>query len=133
MYKKLKPLLFTLIIIFATSVTVNAIESYVQRKFIDSNTPTYITTAHKSSYGNLVEVKITQMYKADGSASNYNRLYVRMGASGQQSSQKVVYKGNWTSFSLNSAYVNIGTAIQFYGMGYDPALDCQITGYFNAH
>lgn len=133
MYKKLKPLLFTLAILFTVSISVNAAESYVQQKFIDSNTWTSITTANKSSYGNLVEVKITAMFKADGTASNYSRLNVRLGSTGQQSPKQVVYKGYWHSFSLGSNYVYTGTAINFYGMGYDPALDCRITGYFNAH
>lgn len=50
-----------------------------------------------------MEVKITEMYKADGSSSNYTRLYVRLGSSGQQASQKLLKKGNWTSFTVDKA------------------------------
>lgn len=68
----------SLFIIF-TTLSVNAVESYVQRKYIDSNTWTDITTAYKTNQGGYAEVKILEMYKADGSTSNYTRLNVRIG------------------------------------------------------
>lgn len=73
------------------------------------------------------------MYKVDGSSSNYTRLYVRLGSSGQQASQKLLTEGNWRSFTVDKAMHILEQQSDFFVMGHDPSLDSRISDFFNAH
>lgn len=99
-------------------------------KFVDSNSYTYIGKATKDSNTNYGEVKILNIYKADGSSSGYQQVYARATTIGIV---RLVTKGSWYNLTLPSSYRTAGSKVGLYCMGHDPSLDCKITGYWNVH
>jgi hypothetical protein len=133
----MKKKLIILITITALFVSVFSISAYaselqISKKYVDSNSYTFVGNAARSSATyNYATVKITALYNADGTSSNYQRLRVRIGGGGE--SGWVLVKG--TSYDLNmpTTYRPTGTIVPYFCKGNDPALDCQASGYFNSH
>lgn len=98
--------------------------------YVDSNTYTPVVTGTKQTGTANTALYITNLYKADGSASSYKRVYAKATSSGTPVSVQV---GSWYSLSLPSASQAAGSKIILYLMGNDPALDCRASGYWDIY
>lgn len=98
--------------------------------YVDSNTYTPVVTGTKQTGTANTALYITNLYKADGSASSYKRVYAKATSSGTPVSAQL---GMWYSLSLPSASQAAGSKIILYLMGNDPALDCRASGYWDIY
>ena len=98
--------------------------------YVDSNTYTPVVTGTKQTGTANTALYITTLYKADGSASSYKRVYAKATSSGTPVSAQL---GMWYSLSLPSASQAAGSKIILYLMGNDPALDCRASGYWDIY
>lgn len=102
---------------------------------VDSNTFNAVsgTTTTKNS-SNTPQVKLENIYKANGDDSNYKIVLFKVNSGNKQATSKSsmpVEKGTLENLILTSAYKKEGVSLTLHAMGNDPALDCQITGNFN--
>jgi hypothetical protein len=104
----------------------------VDDKFIDSNEWTYITSETKEKDTDYAAVKITEIYKSSGAASNYEKVKIQLGRKGEQGYSKTAEKGKLCKLKLTNKYKKEGRTISFYGQGNNPKLDCIIDGDFQA-
>lgn len=131
--------------IFATS-TANAAVSKFNKSYVDSNQWTKVASASKETNSELVRVKISAIYKANGNASNYKRVkgYIGLSSNGYMvTNTKRCWKvdsvdddgkqyDGYTLFSVKyDQYRYRGTKLAFVAMGNDPSLDCRISGKVN--
>ena len=120
----------TCLIMVGTTVGTNAAETQFWKKFVDSNEYTYVCTAQQYTYSDKAAVKITEIYKADGSSSNYKQVYCKSMLIGEY---KLVDKGSWEDLKIPDSVKGAGKNNDLYVMGHDPSLDCKISGYWNVH
>lgn len=114
-----------------SSSTVFAASSAFNNKKVDSNELTFITSCTKKTEYNEVYVKITQIYKADGSKSDYKKVKAKFTSGGSvctTSSSYTANKGSECTATLKDAYRKKGKTTTFYSMGNNPSLDCKIDG-----
>ncbi|MBD5553788.1 MAG: hypothetical protein HDQ95_00155 [Roseburia sp.] len=117
--------------VFATVVYDGAIAMF-SKEYVDSNEWTYICYSIRSSRTTDLEVKISKIYKADGSDSNYKKVKVYCSGGGYDFSTKIAQLNTTVSYEVPVGYGASGTTYKLYAMGNDPSLDCQITGSFMA-
>ena len=131
--KKLKKIItgaITCLIMIGTVVGTNVAETQFSAKYVDSNEFTYVCRAQQYSYSDYAALKITQIYKADGSTSNYKRVHCK---SMLVDEVVLVEKGTWMDIPIHSSVKGAGKNNDLYAMGHDPSLDCKISGYWNVH
>ena len=106
-------------------------KSFVKTK-VDSNEWTYIVTATKADKGETCKVEISNIYKANGSNSNYEavRGVIRSNTKTASVSSNIRLGKKTTTIALLEAYQAKGTILSFYSMGNNPSLDCKISGTF---
>ena len=109
--------------VFATEVTFSS-------KLVDSNDWTYITSGKKETKTSTADLKITALYKDDGSASNYWRIYAKATSSGTKT---YVEKGSYYALAIPSSYQAAGCYVSLYLMGHTPSLDCKASGSWVIH
>lgn len=126
---KISGLLAVLIIVSSITVAYAA-ETTFTKRLVDSNSYSYITAATKETTSTTAAVNITDIYKADGSASSYTTVYVKATTTGTGSS---VVKGSSYDIAIPSGYQAKGSYVSMYSQGNTPWLDCQISGYWNVH
>lgn len=119
--------------IFAFSTVCFAGSSTVSKCALDSNEWGYVTSAAKAATGSQASVLVTDIYKADGSASNYSKIKVKVGKDGAACAETTATKGSTKTLTLSTSYQAKGTSLSLYGMGNDPALDCKVDLTFNAN
>ena len=133
MNKKIEKLIvgaITCLVMVGTVVGTNAAETQFTAKFVDSNQYTYVCTAQQYTYSDYAAVEITQIFKADGSLSNYKKVYCKSMPVG---TAVLVEKGTWSNIPIHSSVKGVGKSNDLYAMGNDPSLDCKISGYWNVH
>lgn len=136
--KKMGILLVTVLMLLGADSTVFATVVYngpiamFAKEYVDSNEWTYICYSIRSSKATDLEVKITNIYKADGSDSNYKKVKVYCSGGGYDFSTKTAPLNITVSYDVPVNYGASGTTYKLYAMGNDPSLDCQITGSFMA-
>lgn len=118
------------------SVAYNGPIATITKSYVDSNT--YTTIASPTKYSNTTEcdLKLSTLYKADGSSSNYKVIKAKF----YSGSIICTGKSEYTSATLGThlypvlkkEYQAKGTKISFKAMGNNPALDCQVSGFFSA-
>lgn len=120
------------ILAMAIGITCFAAESNFsdEKKFVDSNDYTYITSAVKDDVSSTPEVKITAIYDANKNDSNYKQIYVKGTSLG---TGVLVTKGSWVEVPIPSGSSIKGNNILLYGKGHNPSLDCYVSGYWNVH
>ena len=118
------------LVIIGTTVATNAAETQFTAKYVESDKYTYVCTAQQYSYSDYAAVKITQIYKADGSKSNYQQVYCKSMLIGEY---KLVDKGCWEDLRIPDSVKGAGKSNDLYAMGHNPSLDCKISGYWNVH
>lgn len=125
------PICFVLAVLLTSGVCLAAECNFTNdKKFVDSNSWTYVCSAVKDADGTLAAVKITTMYDANGKVASYQQVYVRATSSG---AEKLVTKGTWIDVSIPSGSQKKGNAVALYCKGHNPSLDCYISGYWNVH
>lgn len=100
------------------------------KKAVDSNSYTYITGATKETTTTYAGVQISDIYKADGSSSSYNNVYVKACTTGYGLSAT---KGRYLDLTIPSGYRAAGSYVTLYAKGNVPWLDCKISGYWIVH
>lgn len=99
---------------------------YFTKAYVDSNTYSYITSNTMTQSKSYAEVKISAIYDASGSSSDYQYVWVKATSNGE--AKKVKVGDNWTKISIPSANQFAGMNIAMYAMGNNPKLDCMISG-----
>lgn len=130
MKKKLIATLLTLGILCCTQIGVDAAEQKFSKAYVDSNSYSAIASAYKDTDGDYGSLKITDIYKANGSSSDYQCVYCR---TADLNSEKLVYKGSWYELQLPSYLRVKGKTVYLYVKGHNPKLDCRVSGYWNVH
>lgn len=129
--KSIKTLGIAALLIVILSVPVSAVD--FTNALVDSNTWTTVKSASKDGTANPY-VKVTAIYKADGSASNYQYVRVNILSNGYQASTSTntkISKGTIVEIPIATAYKVKGKNITLMGMGNNSSLDCRITGVFS--
>lgn len=133
MKTKLRTVVLTLclvVLMASMAVSVLGTEVTFSKKYVDSNTYTGIAAATKETTTSTACVYISAIYKADGSASTYSRLYAMATYVGES---KVIRSGRSTDIPIPADYQGAGNYIVLYLMGYDPSLDCRVSGSWSVH
>lgn len=108
--------------------------SFIKAK-VDSNEWTPVRGATTESASESCKLELTNIYKSDGSDSNYKviRGRVQCGSTRASVSKNIKIKKGCNSIDLLEKYQVKGKTLLFYGMGNDPSRDCQISGTFYVH
>ena len=130
MKKRIFATILTIALMFSLSGVCFAAESAFTMKKIDSKTYTYVTAATKDNTGSNAEVKITLFHNASQDTALYSKAWVKATSSGDG---RIGILGLWIPVPIPSAYRSAGKSVSMYAHGFNPALDCYITGYWNVH
>ena len=127
--KKFIAILLAGIMIFACAGTCMAKEINFKKKVVDSNVWTYVCTGQKDTTTSTADLRVTNIYKADGSKSLYSKVKAKV----YQGSSVTVSKGVYTSLAIPSSRRAKGKYVPLYAMGNNPKLDCKISGSWVVH
>lgn len=122
-------IVIAMFIIISTNLVCKAQVSNFAKAYVDSNTYSYVTSATASSYSTTARVMVTNIFKADGSNSNYKQVYCKVNSG----IPVLVTIGSYYKLGVPSSNRGAGKAISLYAMGHDPSLDCRVTGIFDAN
>lgn len=104
---------------------------------VDSNEYTTIAKVTKQIDYEYAYVTISDIYKADGSASNYQQIKGKVvfndAGTWKICEEKVVKKDTETKFILKNNAKYEGVTLRFRAMGNNPSLDCKVTGHFDSY
>ena len=118
------------VLIASMATMVFAASSSFSSKFVDSNQWTSITNCRKQTTTSTADLKITALYKADGSTSDYWRIYAKASSIG---SKTYVEKGTYYPINIPDDYRAAGSYVTLYLMGHSPSLDCRASGEWVVH
>lgn len=110
----------------ASSGTCMAKEVIFKKSFVDSNKWTNICSGKKETKTSTADLKITNIYKADGS----NSLYSKVKAAVNGGTSATAVKGQYVTLKIPSNLQAAGKSVPLIAMGNNPALDCKISGYW---
>ena len=122
-------LIVALLLAISTFVA-SATEVTFSKAYVDSNQYRSVTSAKKETTTTCADVKITDIYKADGSSSNYKKVYAKATYTGES---VLVTKGSYYELTIPASYRSAGNTVYLYAMGHNPSLDCKISGYWLVH
>ncbi|MBP5623577.1 MAG: hypothetical protein J6X36_01755 [Lachnospiraceae bacterium] len=106
--------------------------TYFFNQYVDSNQYTYVCSSYGSGWVDHLQVYVGAIYKANGSESNYKKVYVMPSAGGNSLDSRLLKVGNTSYYSIPAAYQGNDVTSQLFAMGHNPSLDCQITGLFSS-
>lgn len=130
MKKKMFATLLTFVLMFSVSGVCFAAESTFTRKFVDSNSKTYVTSAKKDNDGSVADVKVTDIYTSKEGLDIYSKIWVEATNNGNG---VLALKNAWTSVAIPTGYRSAGDVVPMYATGFIPFLDCYVSGYWNVH
>lgn len=104
--------------------------SVFRNAYVDSNSWSYITKTANSSGSSTGTILISNLYKADGSASNYTTVFAKATSGGTYIG---VSKGRDCSLDIPAACRVKNAIVELYAMGNWPWLDCQMTGHWTVN
>jgi hypothetical protein len=116
-------------------VTLNVSAKDFTRVYVDSNTFGNVVTAQKDGKANP-SVKVTNIYKANGTVSSYKYIRVNVVSNGTTvslSGNIKVKKGTIAEIPIIANCKKIGKSLTLRAMGNNASLDCQISGNFSAN
>lgn len=122
--------LIVIVLILSVTSVVFATEHTFERTHVDSNMWTFITSPSKSTFSTTGDLRITNLYTADGSNSNYRYVYAKATDNG---SSVLAQKGYTTEVPIPAGYQSVGSYVRLYLMGHDPRLDCKASGTWSVH
>lgn len=111
-------------------ITAFATDTTFTQRYVDSNTFTQVVSLRKSATSDRATLTLSNIYKADGSTSNYQYILAK---ATNQGSTISVRKGTTRDLSIPEGYRAVGSLIVLYARGNNPSLDCRISGTFNAY
>lgn len=128
---------FVSFILVATLVVVSSIPmvhaglTHFDNKLVDSNSWTSIAETKKlTSSSTSGTILVGNIYKADGSSSNYNNIFAKATSVGQY---RGVSKGQDYSLTIPASSRAAGTRIELWAMGNWPWLDCRVSGSWSVY
>lgn len=101
-----------------------------EKVLVDSNSFNPIATARKYQTTSIAFFALGNIYKADGSDSNYQQIKVRVMNKGKT---YTVEKGHSYNLDIPEGYQEAGWDVTVYGMGNNPELDCRVSGRWDVH
>ena len=104
-------------------------EASFTKVHVDSNSWVLISSLKKETTTKTADFKLTNIYKADGSASNY----VKIEAMVKDGYAKIAYRGVTNTMQIPSSRQAAGKYAPLMAMGYNPRLDCRISGSWIVH
>ena len=119
-----------MLLVLGVQWAVDAAEVTFTRKYVDSNTYSNIVYATKYQTTSYATVIVNQIFKADGTSSNYKYVYCRVAPDGES---VLVTKGNSYDLKIPTGLQVPGQNILLQAKGHNASLDCQISGMWNAH
>lgn len=123
--------LLLMVSLISSSFTCFASVSNFRKVLVDSNSYNEVTAATKSLGGVTTGVlELDAIYKADGSASNYSRVYAKTSFS---ASGVVAVKGRSTTLTIYPGMLENGDRVTLLMKGYNSSLDCRVSGYWDAN
>lgn len=134
---KLKKLMVGAVVIASItgSVNVDAVATQFRYVYVDSNEFTKVASCSKGTDKSSIAVDLYDIYKADGSESDYKKIKARFRSNGSNvldnKNEVTIRKDKDSVYKLKSEYRRPGVCINFRAMGNDPALDCKISGQFD--
>lgn len=128
--KRLISIVSAFLMIAAMITIISATEVTFTKRYVDSNEWTFVTTAKKETTTTTASIKVTAIYKADGSDSDYWRLYAKASSGGTST---MITSGSWCDVQLPKTYQGAGKFVPLFLMGHDPSKDCQVSGYWVVH
>lgn len=117
-------------LVMATHLVCEAKDASFSNAYVDSNTYSYVTSATALQYSSTADVLVTNILKADGSASNYKQVYCKATGSG---TPVLVTKGTYYTLTVPISNRGEGKSIGLYAMGNNPSLDCRISGIWKTY
>lgn len=112
------------------SVIKNGPTCILNKCFVDSNQWTFIASTYSSDKEDEAYIRITDIYKADGSDSNYKKIKYGVCYKSDMFSSGTIKKGTKYYFDIPSDCIGRGRKYVFLGMGNNPSKDCLITGFY---
>ena len=106
--------------------------TYFFNQYLERNQYTYVCSSYGSGWVDHLQVYVGAIYKANGSESNYKKVYVMPSAGGNSLDSRLLKVGNTSYYSIPAAYQGNDVTSQLFAMGHNPSLDCQITGLFSS-
>ena len=101
------------------------------KAFVDSNSYTKIISGQMYTSDEKATVTLSAIYKADGSASDYHRVWCKATMDGEP---VVVWANNkYYDLKIPAQYCFGGSEISLYAEGYDSSRDCRISGDYIFH
>lgn len=123
-------ILAAVVAVIGTHIVCEASDTSFSNAYVDSNTYSYVTSATALQYSSTADVLVTNILKADGSASNYKQVYCKATGSG---TPVLVTKGSYYTLTVPISNRGEGKSIGLYAMGNNPSLDCRISGIWKTH
>ena len=136
-YNKIKKVMVSAIVIVSItgSIGADAVATGFKYAYVDSNQYTKVTSYTKVSEKKAIGVMLNNIYKADGSSSDYKKIKAKFRSGGcnvlDNKNEVTICKNENNVYLLKSKYRCPGVSITFSAMGNNPALDCQISGIFD--
>lgn len=119
-------------LIAKASIVESGCFTYFFKQYVDSNEYTYICSSTSSGWLDGVQISLGAIYKANGSESNYKKVYVMPHTNGTTLESRLLNVNTSTYYSVPAAYQGNNVSSQLFAMGHNPSLDCQITGIFSS-
>ncbi len=127
--KRILGIILACIMIMSISGTCMATEASFSKVYVDSNTWTHIKTLKKETTTKTATLNLKAIYKANGATSNYVKIETKV----QGGYAKISYVGVMNTIPIPSSRQSAGKSVPLYAMGYNPRLDCRITGSWIVH
>lgn len=122
--------LLTLTLTMLAATVCSAQEAVITKAYVDSNSYSYVTHAVKDTATDYATFSFTGIYKADGTTSDYRKVYAKANSSGTEYSLSV---GNSYNMTIPAGWRSAGSVVNLYCKGNNPKLDCRISGRWNVH
>lgn len=103
------------------------------KQYVDSNEWTYVCYTSDTVSSKEVSIKIDTIYTASGAESLYQKVKVSPSFGNTLQASTTLELNKKLYYTIPLAYRNAGNQYLLFAMGNNPALDCQISGFFTAH
>ena len=133
MKTKLRTVVLTLclvVLMASMAVSVLCAGAVFSNRFVYGGSFGYVASGTKELETSTAAVYISQIYKADGSSSDYWRLYAKATSGG--TSTKIT-KGKSCDIEIPGMYQKAGSYVALYLKGHDSNLNCIVDGSWTVH
>ena len=103
------------------------------KEYVDSNQWTYICNTSDDVSSKEVCIRVTKIYTASGEDSLYQKVKVSPSFGNTMQASTTIKLDDKVYYTIPVAYRAAGNQYLLFAMGNNPALDCQISGFFTAY